>query len=454
MNENGEVLNKVHPFIKVKDIIGDSKQSRYISRYLEDLNVETYIIEDEYIDKDYLVDYSNFYARSFESHERFTKRLHFFSESISNAEFEKVLIDCDENVFKKIEDSYLGFVVIKPIKDSNRNPLVGRTILRTYPEYVKDEDEKRFHLTESHNVSLFGIPLKIESLPFQAQDPAVGACATAACWISSHPLNALFGTEKYSPFEITERSISFPHLERNFPSLGLDLYQIKTYYNSIGLETEFINVTKIQEIKEYTNDDDIVADAVKAYTKLGLPLIAALALKNEEDDVCGLHAAVISGYRSKHGTVKELYMHDDQIGPYSRTEPDGNFSAWKNEWTSNGYSTVAVETLVVPIYPKVRLSFGRIYYVFLEHKRKLEHLLESKVLPVKLTPVLYLMDVKQYKKFIWQHSCEGKEETLCKHLPRFLWIIRYNYDGMPIMDYVFDGTSVFPKKISVLEFKY
>lgn len=373
--------------------------------------------------------------------------MHFFSETYSNDDFNEVLINGNKNILKTLEDSYLGFIVIKPIENSIGEPLIGRTILRTYPSEIGEE--KRFYLKGSYDVSLFGIPLKVESLPFQTQDTAVGACATAACWISLHPLSDLFGIQKYSPFEVTEMSVSFPALARNFPSEGLTLFQIKSHFNSIGLETEFIHVKKfITSIKEYRPNDDVVADAVRAYSKMGLPIIAGLGLKkgrNSHD----YHAAVISGYRHKKGVLKELYVHDDQIGPYSKVRPNGQFTKWKNEWLENGYSEVSVETLIIPIYPKLRLSFVKIYTVFLKYKRTIEMI---KILDEKLTPELYLMDIKQYKKFLWKHSFEKKDEILFRTFPRFLWIIRIHFHGIPIIDYLYDGTSVFPTKIDNIVF--
>jgi len=453
MNKNVNLLDLVFPFDfdKLNSILGNSEQANYLYDYLDYLKAHTCIIEEEYIDKDYLIDYSNFYSRSFNEIERFTKRVHFFYEKFSKEEFMRVLINRDEDLIEKLDKSYLGFIIIKPIKDSRGNPLIGRTILRTYPR--DDRDEKRFYLNGSYDVSLLGIPLTIESLPFQTQDTAVGACATAACWIASHPLSNLFGIQQNSPFEVTEMSVSFPSLERNFPSPGLTLFQIKNYFNLIGLKTEFIDTTKTQNIENYTSDDDIIADAVRAYSKMGLPIIASLLLK--KGNIKEYHAVVISGYRYKHGNVKELYVHDDQIGPYSKVIPCGNFIKWENRWTINGpFSDLFVIKLVIPIYPKIRLSFGRIYEVFLKkHKRRMDFLIQSCIIDQKLTPILYLMDVKQYKKFIWEHSCEDKEQKLSKFFPRFLWVIRYTFHGVPIMDYVYDGTSVFAEEIDCIIFK-
>ena len=169
----------------------------------------------------------------------------------------------------------------------------------------------------------------------------------------------------------------------------------------------------------------------------------------KEKKVIDLHAAVISGYRHKNGALNELYVHDDQIGPYCKTLPNENFSRWINEWVNvNGYSDVLVYKLMIPIYPKIRLSFNSVYQIYLDHKRRLETRSEG------LIPYLYLIEAKKYKKYLCKHcDFENKETILRKPFPRFLWIIRIHFDEMPLIDYIYDATSVYPKERK-LTFKY
>lgn len=482
-----------------------------------------------------MIDYSKFYSRSFKNIDRFTKRLHFFTESFTEEEFKHGL-EGDIEFLNKLKKSYLGFVVIKPIKNSNGAPLVGRTILQTYSSVV--DDERRFFLTGKSSVSLFGIPFDLKSLPFQAQDKAVSACATIALWISLHTLNEFFGISTSSPFEVTERSVSFPAEHRNFPSSGLNILQIKNYFNILGLETEIINIEEltklywfrwddipgndnlklIEFLKQYfgidwvktatiekidggktikvstqnnylslkLNDEqtevnleidgvrteqfivkienskiniytksnanlanDVIVDAVKAFINIGigLPIIATLKMK-KNNGFEAFHAVVISGYRHKNYNIKELYIHDDQIGPYSKVEFDGDAIRWKNEWVKDyGFEEVLVQKLIVPVYPKIRLSFGPIYDFLLKHREMIN--LENE----KLHADLYLMQVKEYKKFLLECSIEDKEKILIEPLPRFLWIIRTHLFGIPILDFVYDGTLVFPTKIKNIHFK-
>lgn len=426
---------KVYPFNQIYGDMGTSSQSEYIYRYLTKLEAKTVVVESDYIDKDYLLDYSYYYARSFESHDRFAKRLHIFSETVSEEDFKKIF-EFDEEIQKKIEKHYLGFVVVKPIRDPNQRdaPFIGRTILKTYPKY--DGYESRYFVTNTYSVSLYGFPLTIKSLPYQTQDNMVSKCATAAIWVSLHALNALFGTETYSPFEITQTSVSFPGLERNFPSTGLSIFQMKDYFNSIGMDSEFINVENAPiDVRK-----QIVADAVKAHLKLGLPVIACIRIKKKNN--YNKHAVVISGYRyDNNGNLKELYVHDDQIGPYSKVTPknnDGDFSYWKNEWiTKYNYEEIFVEGLFIPIYPKIRLSFNHIYDTFLAAK-KTEHDLE-----------LFLTELKVYKKFLLGKSFYDKTNILTNKFPRFLWVIRNRNKKMDIL---LDAISLKLDRFCVIDF--
>ena len=383
---------KIIPFRRVYEDMGNSRQSRYLNRYLTALGAKTVVVEDNYIDKDYLLDYSYFYARSFEPHSRFTTRLHFFSEVFSEKDFKK-LFDLDKDIQSLLENSYLGFVVVKPITDPEQQnePFIGRTVLKTYPK--DDGDEHRRFLINSYSASLFGFPLTIKSLPYQT----------------------------HSPFEITQTSVSFPGLDRNFPSSGLNIFQMKDYFNSIGMDTESINVENAPlDVQKY-----IVSDDVKAYLGLGLPLIACIQLK-KNNRVPELHAVVVSGYRyDNNSNLKELYVHDDQIGTYSKVSSrndDGDFSHWVNEWvTVYGYEDVFVEKLLIPIYPKIRLSFNSIYKT--------------------------LLDIKEAG-----YKADLLLKELTKPFPRFLWVIRIGDRESPGLDILFDAISLNKNPFQVIIF--
>lgn len=431
-----------HPF---NEHLGASQVGSYLSKYLSELGAKTVVIEEEYVDKNFLIDYAKFYARSFNAPPRFTIRLHFFSIDFKEDGFKKALRSNDTLV-KQIQGSYLGFIVVKPIKDTNGEPLIGCTNLRTYPR--TDHEDTRSFLVQKCGVSLYGIPLVVGSLPFQTQDQAVAACATTALWTSLSSLGPLFGIPMLSPAEITEKAIVYPgEYGRNFPSSGLNLMQMIAFINSIGLDTEKI------KIPAKGSPPDMIPSVIRAYVKAGLPVIAGIRL--EKEGSLAYHAVVISGYRyNRLGEITEIYVHDDQIGPYSRVKcAGGDFIEWQNEWTSHrGYETTRVCDLLVPIYPKIRLVFGHIYRVYHRQylqdvKRLAEHIKEPNI-----NTEFFLTTVNEYKKFLLGNSCINKTGILCQPLPRFLWVIRIHLNGQPILDSLYDGTEVMPKKLLDVSF--
>jgi hypothetical protein len=467
----------IKPFNKNDEILGSSDVCIYLNDYLNEIKAKTVIIEKEYIDKDFIIDYSKFYSRSFIPIKKSTTRYHFFNKKITPAEFFAELESSNNaNFTKKLNDSYLGFVVKKPIVSGNplHKELVGRTLLNTYDKKIGFEE--RCYIKNQYQVSLCGIRLNICSLPYQQQDFAVGACATIACWVSLFPLSKLFGTPILSPSEVTEKSVFFPSDCRNFPSDGLTIHQMKTYFNSLGLETEIIKPTKVEETN---NQFDVVADIVKAYTQLNIPVIAGLWFISKDDankdeikdiDTYGHHAVVISGYRHHKRNVKELYVHDDAFGPYCYIKSiNNNFLKWECRWPEISNEQIFfVNQLLIPIYPKIRLNFSNIYaeYHHRRHDLNLEIAVGKKDKTTSIEFLLY--DIHRYKNFLLnkevsfleEHQKDGQSEIvdknksnlLTKSLPRFIWVIRYNKDGEPDHDRIYDGTDVLTNLIGHVEY--
>lgn len=226
---------------ELKTHLGGSIQGEYLISYLADLGAKTCILEEEYIDHDYMVDYQKYHSRSFAPDGKYTKRLHFFRVDFSEKQLKESLQNNDVEYLQR-QEAYLGFVVIRPITDRLGMPLIGRTLLKAYPE--KEGNDSRHYLTCKYSISLFGIPLEIDSLPFQAQDEGASACATIALWTVLHPLAERFEITRYSPAEITEISTSTPSISRRFPSGGLTIEQILNGVRSMGLEVEVITTKK------------------------------------------------------------------------------------------------------------------------------------------------------------------------------------------------------------------
>lgn len=174
---------------------------------------------------------------------------------------------------------------------------------------------------------------------------------------------------------------------------------------------------------------------------------------------------MISGYRCRDdGEVTELFVHDDQIGPYSKTKKSGSsnsFLDWENEWiTVEKYDYLKLKLLFAPIYPKIRLSFNSMYSRLLDEKKKYSY--------KNITFELYLTNVKDYKEGLLSKFIEGdiedftskksvkktihKFDILTMFLPRFLWVIRLCRDKVPVWEDLYDGTSIYPEKKLTVKF--
>lgn len=455
----------------LKHHLGNSKQAGYLIDYLKPLNAKTCVLENKYVDKDYMIDYQNFYSRSFMDEGKFTKRLHLFTVEFSQEEFKKSLEDNDLRYLN--DETYLGFVVIRPIKNIYGEPLIGRTLLKVYRSEI--DREKRIFVTRCYKVSLFGIKLKIRSLPFQAQDQGVGGCATMALYSALHPLTITFELPRYSPSEITEISTSFPVLSHKFPSTGLTWGEMINCVRSVGLDVETIG---------FKCDEDIKT-AVMAYIDAGFPIIASLDLIKKTDEIDAAvktridagdslidalnsikivgdldrHAVVISGYRSdRNNNLKELYTHDDQICPYSKAILDSSLRVWTNEWSDEYY--VILEKLVVPIYPKIRLPFISMNSAYKDLK---DEIIKSGWPNYDLR--LCLVSVRRYKKFLLKKAFFGidkdeqghimvynKDKILTLSLPRYMWIVRAYENDKLKYDAIYDGISVYPNECFTIVF--
>jgi len=456
----------VYSFSESPRFLGLSQIGDYIYRYLTKKEAKTIVVERDYIDKDYLIDFSKFYSRSFNIDKKRTTRIHFFDYSFTSEEFRDILLTGAQDKINQLNEHYLGFSVVKPIKGKDQQDLIGRTLLKTYRD--KEGEYERKYLKAKHDVSLYGIPLTIESLPYQTQDSAVGGCATIACWTVLQQLSHKFELVKASLFEVTERSVHVPTIGRNFPSHGLTMEQIKSFFDATELETEFISPSIIPDIEDYDPAKDcFIEDAVKAYLELGIPILIGIALQikdenkpftrkltetlgiNRPDIRYNYHAVVVTGYKSHNKKIVELYLHDDGIGPFCKTKPvNGSFYKWDNEWISRqGYEAVHVSTLLIPLYPKIRLPFKEIYIEFLKQKRFFEAMNRQKGIDSHwYRAELFLMDIRQYKQSLLKEKFLNKEEILLKPFPRFLWIFRHNYCDKPCFDYVLDATDVYADK--------
>lgn len=346
-----------------------SAQLQYLGKYLDRLGCKSVLVEDHYVDRDYISDLSIFYARSLRSYPNFCHRLHFFSKPLSDEQWRAVLKDATargaEEASKQLQDGYLGFAVVRPLPSSP----VGRTVLATYPAVAPDGRARDFGGTREYSVSLAGLRLRIRGLAFQQQDRGVSACATTALWCALHRVASAEGLEVPTPAEITEAASRYILAGgRALPSEGLNVHQICEATRSAGLAPVVIQATSLE----------VDRAQIDAYTASGFPPVLALLLPKTEEG----HAVCAVGVRrgplqpsanpeilhlDRSSGVERVFIHDDRVGPYaacsleSETYKGAVRTAISIKWPGEDVEVerAILHSLIVPVPPKVRLSLGR-----------------------------------------------------------------------------------------------
>jgi hypothetical protein len=300
----------------------------YLYGYLLHLDTSTIVVENEYIDGDYLDDFIAVYATCFSKYERFCKRIHFFKIAISKKQLNNLIYNSiNPEKRKEILDSYLGFIVVRPLPKA----VIGRTVLKTYECDKGERGERYYTVTREYKPNFFGVEFLIEkSLAYQEQDRAVSACATVALWCCFHKTAKLFNTPLPSPATITRAANQIARDSRMIPSAGLSVEQICNAIHWVGLEPEVIDLELLDPKK-----DPIILSAY-GYLKMGLPVIVIAKYypnisiepqSSQPRQEPQLHAITLTGFSitqkkssfeqfpSKAQYIDELYGHDDQIGP-------------------------------------------------------------------------------------------------------------------------------------------
>lgn len=401
---------------------GKKRNVQYLGSYLREIGAKTIVVENSYIDKDFLEDFAAYYVRCFANYSKNCARLHFFSSEFGETEFRQALERVEGHSIK--DDNYLGFFVIKPLPDT----VVGRTCLRPWKN--RPTRKRTFPIECDVTVNLFGISLSVRSLPFQEQDTDVAACATSALWSALHGTGRLFQHQIPSPVEITKAASAHSRVDdRSFPNRnGLNAFQIADAIRSVGLEPLAIR----------GRDTTMVRLAAAAYLRSGIPCVLLSKLSDAADGKeLGHHAVTINGYSFgsrqpntdlatafRASTIDRLYCHDDQIGPYAALEFDefGSISAGID---SDTRFKIEPENLIVPLYHKIRIPVGIIIDKIVELDSTIELLRSAQLLPLasRLVWDVYLNDINRLRTLLFESTLPTalRISKLERSYPRYVW---------------------------------
>jgi hypothetical protein len=448
------------------------EQIEYIYRYLNDLKAKTILLEFNYIDRDYLEDYSRYYVKRFSSSGSKCARLHFFSNVIDHRTIERALSQpTNSDLHLSLAESYLGFMVVKPLPKT----FIGRTCLRTYPD-INNGCSKKV-LSRLYEVDLFGIKLSVESIAFQEQDKVVAACATTAIWSSLHATKSRPVRNIPACSEITIGAINHVDGSSNsFPSKELSNKQILRALDLESLRNHH------QPMDDISQDDFL--KIVRYHIDSDVPLILGANVytikENGELEIRAGHAVSVLGY--KLSTDPALYIHDDRLGPYARAtftnlqksdlllkrnnswglvlQEKDDSGAWRS-----AHEVLVPSSLIIPTHKKVRLpySFAETTSDFIvkEYERWLCELAkegrDTQSIVGKVKYKIRLSEISALRQEIINYDFgasgnpsstdidllnKAKVKFLTKSYARFHWVADFYFGSDEAFQILFDATDI------------
>lgn len=424
------------------------RQVQYITNYLKDLGAKTILLESEYVDRDYLEDYSKYYVKCFNRYGERCARLHFFKRDFDFCIFNEYLEKSDD---KNIQEDYLGFIVLKPLPQT----FIGKTCLKSYPRL--SSKNKRV-ITKQYKVSLFGIDLSVESVAFQEQDKIVSACATTAIWSNLHAQKNSNPKGIPACSEITLSAIN--HIvdsSNSFPNKGLTNKQILRAIDTQNYRNHKIDISDDLEIESFHS-------IIKTCISSNLPAILGVdvySIKNKKLEKIGGHAVTVLGFSDDKN--KAIYLHDDRVGPFARSRlrnvnefyienKDQIRLKWcltiQNKDDSGNWcdeeEILVPDTILIPTHPKIRISFEDVENTCKAVIEELEVLVGRKSKKNKMQFNVYLIETSDLKsKILKSKDVLNKSEILTKCIARFLWVAEFTDEkNNKIFDIVFDATDI------------
>ena len=303
-------------------------QVTYLFNYLQERDCVSMLLEPEYIDREFLEDYSRYYVKRFGNDSYECGRIHFFSHGIDHEHLDLLLQGEPKDGLtpEKLQQHYLGFMVVKPLSRT----FVGKTCLQlTGDKGVGDGTKKK--IAKRYDVNLFGIKLHVDSIDFQEQDKVVAACATTAIWTALHALPWRDVKHVPSCSEITINALNFVDGSNNgFPNKELTNKQIQRSLDVEGLR--YHSTLLLEQTLEWFRacvtsyiDSDLPLVLVGEVYSVVPPAQTEAQTEEQTDEAVltlkrvGGHAVTVLGYDFRVGS-NLLYIHDDRLGPYARVD--------------------------------------------------------------------------------------------------------------------------------------
>lgn len=420
-------------------------QIGYLARYCNGLNAASVVREEHYVDRHFVDEFVLYYSRTLRPPRNAVRRFHLFSIPFTNDAFSAMLVksmtstaDADE-VRSRLQDAYLGFISIRPIPSVP----VGRTVLKRWED--SHPVRRQVWATSTHHVHLANIKLSVTGLAFQQQDVAVGACATAALWSALSRVARSEGMRAPTPAEVSEAASR--HLLPNGRSLpatgGLTMQQLSEAIRSCGFAPEAMRADKQPEY--------FVA-GLHAYLLSGLPVVLGLrrpgvghavtAVGYQDDS--SVHPMLQATIPVRSASLKKLYVHDDRIGPYARAylTPFFHKEAGEGLLFQIETETWLVDSALVPVYPKLRLSVRSLITLANLTQAVVEEMVGPSQAADLSVDFYYERSGDYLSKLVGQPVAPSPQFLRRISLSRWCAIVRWYLSNVPLVEFVYDTTDI------------
>lgn len=454
----------------------------YLDDYLRTIRCQTVVIEDCYVDKNFLEDYARYYSRCFQEYPKKCVRVHFFAAKFGIRRLKNYLnrpLHSNKGLF--YDGSYLGFIVFRPLP----NAPLAKVCLTTYRDEIGKH--RHFPVLKDYFVHFLGSELSVKSLAFQEQDRALSACATSALWSAFHGSSGLDVNTVSAPSRITENAKKIiPQATSNHPHRGLTPAQMSNSIREEGLEPLLCNFINTSYLKAL----------LRAYLSVGVaPVLGMTLYYGDEQGVLangiprtipiGDHAVAVAGYNMSENQPKEfkaddigtnipvilrqpmyllsssidkLYVHDDEVGPFVKMEFDDEYwqhlkTRWHMYRKNPDEINATVRDILLPKPHKIRISFNTIFSII----REFNSLYMGGWYDDggRVVWDIYLTTVNDFKQEIRSYDTnyflqpQHKMSLLSLSLPRYIWRV----DGYMLeksdqkmtkksFTYIFDATEI------------
>jgi hypothetical protein len=459
---------RVAPFADEDD---HARQLRFVETHIRTLRCKTLLIEDPYVDRDYMEEHAVFYSRTLNPIPNYCTRVHFFTaqKDALQRRLKKVVRALGTPRYgqacAELNESYLGFSIIKPLPGSP----VGRTVLR--PRTLGES----YRCIAKNPVHVLGAQLSVEGIGFQQQDAGVSACATTAVWACLQNAGAFETIAPAAPAQITIlASRSLPY-GRAMPSEGLSTGQMCDAVQGVGLAPNLIRIkdrahalrllfaivlsgfapvliltpSKRAADQSGPSEDDPRVGATFGDEKHAVTLVGA---QLRSDYV--LDADSKGPFVAAATLLRRLIVHDDRIGPYV----PATFDARHEDAIIELEPAMSVGTevrrrwrlthVLLALHPKIRLSFGGLQLAASRVMERMMTALSPSHSQLAERDAIFVENWIEhgykYVNDLAEHTAKNVfpwEVFTTFRVPRYVAVVRFAGERIGMIDVVIDTTS-------------